>query len=189
MAPWENLRRWLEEQVAMLTERWQQCRLTISSRAAEAWAGTLQNGDEATMTDRTGGCACGAIRFKITAPLMGVGACHCTDCQKASGGGPNYVALAPKSGFEITQGEARVYVTKGDSGEDAGRAFCPNCGTPLWSLPPKAPFATVRLGALDHNADLTPALHLYTASAPPWHLMREGVPTFPKMPPFPPPAA
>jgi len=28
--------------------------------------------------------------------------------------------------------------------------------------------------------------HLYTASAAPWHLMHEGVPTFPKMPPFPP---
>jgi hypothetical protein len=126
------------------------------------------------MTDRTGGCACGAIRFKITAPLMGVGVCHCTDCQKASGGGPNYVALAPKTAFEVTKGEVRVYFSKGDRGEDAGRAFCPNCGTPLWSLPANAPFTTVKLGALDHNSDLTPALHLYTASAAPWHLMHEG---------------
>src|SRR5260221_728457 len=75
------------------------------------------------MTDRTGGCACGAIRFKITAPLMGVGVCHCSDCQKASGGGPNYVALAPKTAFEITKGEARVYHSKGDSGADAGSAI------------------------------------------------------------------
>jgi hypothetical protein len=52
------------------------------------------------MTDRTGGCACGGIRFGITAPLMGVGVCRCTDCQKASGGGPNYVAPAPKTAFE-----------------------------------------------------------------------------------------
>jgi hypothetical protein len=101
---------------------------------------------------------------------MGVGVCHCTDCQKASGGGPNYVALAPKTAFEVTKGEARVYFSKGDSGEDAGRAFCPNCGTPLWSLPANAPFTTVKLGALDHNSDLTPALHLYTASATRSHL-------------------
>jgi hypothetical protein len=148
-----------------------------------------ETGMRVTMTDRTGGCACGAIRFKITAPLVSVGVCHCTDCQKASGGGPNYVALAPKTAFEITKGEARVYFSKGDSGEDAGRAFCPNCGTPLWSLPAHAPFTTVKLGALDHNSDLTPALHLYTGSAAPWHLMHEGVPTFPKMPPFPPPGA
>lgn len=134
------------------------------------------------MTDRTGGCACGAVRFKITTPFMGVGVCHCTDCQKASGGGPNYVALTPSGGFEVTKGEARVYLSKGDSGADVGRAFCANCGTPLWSLPPGAPFVPVKLGALDDNSDLTPSLHLYTDSAQPWHLMHQGLPAFPKMP-------
>lgn len=119
------------------------------------------------MTDRSGGCACGAIRFTINAPLMNVGVCHCTDCQKASGGGPNYVALVPKTSLSVTKGEVKVYFCKGNSGSDVGRAFCPDCGTPLWSLPPHAPFLTVKLGALDHNADLMPALHLYTASAPP----------------------
>ncbi len=141
------------------------------------------------MTDRTGGCACGAIRFKITAPLMGVGVCHCTDCQKASGDPPNYVALAPKTSFEVTQGEAKVYFSKGDSGEDAGRAFCPDCGSPLWSLPAHAPFTPVKLGALDDSSDLAPTLHLYAASAPLWRLMHQGLPTFPRMPPSPPPGA
>jgi hypothetical protein len=141
------------------------------------------------MTDRTGGCACGAIRFKIAAPPMAVGVCHCTDCQKASGGPPNYVALVPKQAFEVTKGEARLYVGKGDSGADVGRAFCANCGSPLWSLPPNAPFTAVKLGAMDDSADLAPTLHLYTSSAQPWHLMHDGLPTFPKMPPFPPPAA
>ncbi|WFU44462.1 GFA family protein [Bradyrhizobium sp. CB82] len=139
------------------------------------------------MTERTGGCACGAIRFRITAPLMGVGVCHCTDCQKASGGGPNYVALAPITALEVTKGDAKLYSSKGGSGEDVGRGFCPDCGTSLWGLSPKVTFATIKLGALDHNSDLTPDLHLYTSSAQPWHLMHEGLPTFPKMPPSPPP--
>ena len=97
------------------------------------------------MADRTGGCACGAIRFKITAPLMSVGVCHCTDCQKASGGAPNYVALAPAAGLEVVKGEPRTYVRKGDSGQDVGRVFCADCGTPLWSIPPSAPFRPVKL--------------------------------------------
>jgi hypothetical protein len=140
------------------------------------------------MTERTGGCACGAVRFKVTGPFMGVGVCHCTDCQKASGGGPNYVALAPKDAFEVTRGEAKIYRSKGDSGGEVGRAFCAECGSPLWSLPPDAPFVPVKLGALDDSSDLTPMLHLYVSSAPPWHLTHEGVPTFPKAPPFPPSA-
>ena len=138
------------------------------------------------MTVREGGCACGSIRFRITAPLMGVGVCHCKDCQKASGGAPNYVALAPSSGFEVIRGEPRVYVCKADSGEDAHRAFCPDCGTPLWSPSARAPFTTVKLGALDDSAELAPTVHVFVSSATPWHLMHEGLPRFPKMPPMPP---
>jgi hypothetical protein len=137
------------------------------------------------MIHRTGGCACGAIRFKITAPLVGVSVCHCTDCQKASGGPPNYVALALATALKVTKGEVKVYISKGDSGAECGRAFCPNCGTPLWSTATLAPSLTpVKLGAFDDSSDLMPTVHVYTASAPPWHLMHEGVPTFLKMPPL-----
>jgi hypothetical protein len=141
------------------------------------------------MTDITGGCACGMVRFKITQPAIAVAACHCLDCQKAAGGGPTYIALVPKPGFELTQGEAKVYTSKGDSGGDVGRAFCPDCGTPLWSIPgAQAPFFPVKLGALDDSSAFAPGLHLYTDSAQPWHLMGEGLPQFPKMPPMAPPS-
>jgi len=67
--------------------------------------------------ERTGGCACGAIRFKITAPFIGVGACHCSDCQKASGGGPNYVGLAPKDALVVDpKGSEAVSLQRGQRG-------------------------------------------------------------------------
>jgi hypothetical protein len=142
------------------------------------------------MSDIEGGCACGAVRFKLSAPAMGVGVCHCLDCQKSSGGGPNYVALFPRDAFMLTKGEAKVYETKGDSGADIGRAFCPGCGTPLWSIPgPGTPFYPVKLGALDDASGYMPSLHLYTDSAQPWHLMHEGLPKFPKAPTMAPPPA
>ena len=137
------------------------------------------------MSERNGGCACGAIRFKVSAPLMGVGVCHCTDCQKASGGGANYVALVPVGGFEVTKGEAKTYIRKAGSGKDVTRCFCGECGTPLWSRSSDGPFVPVKLGAFDDNSDLTPGLHVYVDSAAPWHLMHEGLPRFPKMPPMP----
>jgi hypothetical protein len=133
--------------------------------------------------ERQGGCACGAIRFRITAPVLGVGACHCSDCRKMSGGGPNYVALVPVPALEILQGEATIFRSKGDSGADIGRAFCADCGTPLWSVPANEPFVTVKLGALDDCSDLAPQMHIYTASAPAWHQIPDDLPTFPKMPP------
>lgn len=138
------------------------------------------------MTDRAGGCACGAIRFNITAPFLGIGTCHCTDCQKASGGGPNFVALTPAPALELTQGEPKVFHKRGDSGAEVGRAFCGDCGTPLWSVPAHETFLPVKLGALDDNADLALNMQIYAGSAPAWHCLHDGVATFEKMPPAPP---
>lgn len=135
------------------------------------------------MTDLTGGCACGAVRFKITTPLMGVGACHCRDCQKASGGGPNYSALAPASALVVLQGEPSTFVSKGDSGADAERTFCAGCGTPLWSRPAGQPVVAIKLGAFDADPGLGPQMHMYVSSAPPWHPRNEGLPQFDGMPP------
>ncbi len=135
------------------------------------------------MSDIEGGCACGQVRFKITQPFLGVAVCHCRDCQKASGGGPGYMALALKSGFEVTKGEGKTYVSLTDSGTEIGRTFCAECGTPLWSEPPGVPFYPVKVGTLDDFTIEQPTLHLYTDSAPAWHLMHEGVPRVPKMPP------
>jgi hypothetical protein len=134
---------------------------------------------------RTGGCACGAIRFEIKAPFIGIGACHCTDCQKASGGGPNYVGLVPKEALLVTRGEAKFFHAKADSGAEVARAFCPDCGTPLWSVPADLPFFPVKLGALDERADVAPQMHIYVASAPSWHPLDDGLPAFPRMPPAP----
>lgn len=121
------------------------------------------------MTTHTGGCACGAIRFEIDEPFMMQGACHCADCQKTSGGGANYVVLAPKGALRVTKGEAKLFTSKGDSGGDVNRAFCPDCGTPLWSIPAEAPFMTVKVGAFDNLPNYKPQMHIYTASAPAWH--------------------
>jgi hypothetical protein len=99
------------------------------------------------------------------------------------------VALIPKPAFEVTKGEAKVYACRSDSGADIGRAFCAECGSPLWSIPGgEGPFLPVKLGAFDDSSGFAPNLHLYTESAQPWHLMHEGLPRFPKMPPGPPAA-
>lgn len=142
------------------------------------------------MTQITGGCACGAVRFEITADPVGGGICHCRACQYAAGGPPTHVLLVPRPGFKVTKGEPKVYTTKGDSGADIGRAFCAECGTPLYSIPgPMTPFYPVKVGALDDPSIFTPNLHLYMDEAQPWHLTHAGLPQFPKMPPTAPPSS
>jgi len=138
------------------------------------------------MSDIEGGCACGAVRFKISGDLFGSGVCHCRACQYATGGPPNYVVLAPRAGFAITKGEARVHRSTADSGNEVGRAFCADCGSPLYTETGEGmPFMPVKVGALDDPSTFKPQIHLYMEDAQPWHLTHDGLPQFPKMPPMP----
>jgi hypothetical protein len=138
------------------------------------------------MSDIEGGCACGAVRFKISGDLMGSGVCHCRSCQRSTGGPPNYVILAPKGGFSVTKGEPKVHRSQGDSGGEVGRAFCADCGSPLFTLGgDMMPFMPVKVGALDDPSGFQPQIHLYMEDAQPWHLTHDGLPQFPRMPPMP----
>lgn len=131
---------------------------------------------------RTGQCACGAIHFEITQPFMASGACHCTDCQKITGGAANYVVLVPKDGLTVTKGDLAHYRKTGDSGGVVSRAFCGDCGTHLWGEPAHEPFFTVKVGTLDDRSDYEPQMEIFTASAPAWHLKHDGIPHFERMP-------
>jgi hypothetical protein len=134
--------------------------------------------------ERDGGCACGAVRFRIKAPIFGMAACYCRECQHSTGGGPNYVVLAPREALELTRGQPRVRHVQAESGADIGRAFCETCGSPLWSVTTDGtPFLPVRAGALDDPSDLTVTSEVFTEAAQPWHLRHPGVRSFEKMPP------
>lgn len=137
------------------------------------------------MSELEGGCACGNVRFKISGDLMGGGVCHCRACQYSTGGPPGYVVLAPRAGFEVTKGQPKVYTAKADSGNDVHRAFCPDCGTPLYTETTGGiPFLPVKAGALDNPTAFQPQIHLYMDDAQPWHLTHDGLPQFPRMPPM-----
>ncbi len=75
-------------------------------------------------TPLTGGCQCGAIRYRI-GRLGCASICHCRMCQKAFGGffGP----LVSAYDVEWTRGERSCF----HSSNRNWRGFCAQCGTPL----------------------------------------------------------
>jgi len=128
----------------------------------------------------TGGCLCGAVRFRIDAdPLSGV-ACHCRDCQYISGGAEADFAAVPRNAFTKLSGAETVYRSTADSGAAIWRAFCPVCGTPLFSGSESSPdLLFVMAGSFDDPAAFKRRLHIWMRSAPPWHLTEPDVPAFP----------
>jgi hypothetical protein len=89
---------------------------------------------------RTGGCLCGAVRYRVRGAPVHVGRCHCADCRKESGSAFTVYAQWPLDAFELT----------GDVASYDGRAFCPRCGSRvLNAIEPGDTLVEIRIGSLD----------------------------------------
>jgi hypothetical protein len=80
-----------------------------------------------TDTTYTGGCQCGAVRFRVRGVLKDSSICHCRMCQKAFGA--YYAPLVSTRGAQLawTRGEPKRF----RSSNFVSRGFCAECGTPL----------------------------------------------------------
>jgi len=118
----------------------------------------------------TGGCLCGAIRYTVAAPISGLRACHCRNCQKSSGSGGTVNAVVPTASFRITQGTTRRYDDAAtQSGRTLSRHFCAECGSPIYSQRnPDPGFIVVRAGSLDDSRGMKITGNIWTATARPW---------------------
>ena len=93
----------------------------------------------------TGGCQCGAVRYRIKGPLGDAEFCHCRMCQKAFGSlGAPLVNVDPEN-FIWTRGEAATF----RSSPIVQRGFCRDCGTPLFMLEDGYGPIEIAIGSLD----------------------------------------
>lgn len=130
----------------------------------------------------TGRCLCGAVSYEATAqPLFG-GNCYCNDCRKTTSSHSAVVAL-PEGGVTFS-GELRSYTKMGDSGQPVVRAFCPICGTALYSKgESNKGVIMLKAGTLDDVESFKPMASIYTSRAPSWDQPPKDVPAFPTTPP------
>src|SRR4051795_7480997 len=125
-----------------------------------------------------GGCACGAVRYRLTSPPMIVHCCHCRDCQRQTGGAFAVNALIETDRIEAT-GEIAVYEMPTDSGRPHDIHRCPKCATALWSDYGRRPYLRfVRATTLDDRNALPPDVHIFTRSKLPWVGLPAEVPAF-----------
>ena len=80
-----------------------------------------------------GSCVCGEITFEAEVDPDQVGLCNCTDCQKFSGSAFRVGVPTPDSQFNLLSGQPKIYVKTAESGGKREQAFCPNCGTALYT--------------------------------------------------------
>ena len=110
----------------------------------------------------TGGCQCGAIRFRVTGDLNDASICHCRMCQKAFGA--YYAPLVSTHGasLEWTRGEPKRF----PSSNLVRRGFCADCGTPLTYEAPDGVALTI--AAFDDPAEIAPRIQWGTEAKLPY---------------------
>jgi len=132
------------------------------------------------MSDRLeGGCACGAVRYRMTSGPMFVHCCHCLDCQRQTGSAFVLNAIIETDRVELLEGEPRPIAMATDSGRPHRIFRCPDCQTAVFSEYGGAgALRFVRIGTLDRPSALAPDVHIFTRSKQPWVRLPEGVPAF-----------
>jgi hypothetical protein len=112
----------------------------------------------------TGGCQCGAVRYRIGAIRPGANLCHCRMCQKASGG--PFMAFVPVAlaDFAIKRGAIATF----RSSDIADRGFCAACGTPLTYQALGRDYLDVTIGSLDEPSAVSPTRQIAADAAVAW---------------------
>ncbi len=121
-------------------------------------------------------CHCGAIAYEAIVDPDMVRICHCTDCQTLTGSAYRVNVPAPAESFVLLRGQPRIYIKTAESGTQRAHAFCPDCGTPIYSAavsdPPRY---SLRVGALKQRAALRPTRQIWCRSALSWSMDLRGV--------------
>lgn len=132
-----------------------------------------------------GSCHCGYITYEATIDPEHVGICHCTDCQTLSGSAFRTFVLAPKEGFRLLAGRPKVYVKTSASGVKRTQAFCPECGTPIYSAAPNDPqIFSIRAGTARQRNALIPKSQIWYRSAQSWLVDLGSIHHFDEQPPL-----
>ncbi len=117
-----------------------------------------------TIDPITGGCQCGAVRYRVNGEVSHPHICHCRMCQKAAGNYFMPLANAQNGEFIVTRGEIAWFA----SSDFTRRGFCRDCGTPLVFETVGAPHLNITLGSLDHPASVRPDHQYGIEAMMPW---------------------
>ena len=126
----------------------------------------------------SGGCLCGAVRFEVSGEPFGSNHCHCLSCRKHTGA--PVVTLSGWKADQVTfSGTPRKIYS---SSEGVGRAFCPECGTPLtWegvSSTGIGAIFEIHISAFDDPTLFPPTYHTNEGERIPWFDIADTLPRF-----------
>jgi hypothetical protein len=127
---------------------------------------------------REGGCACGAVRYRLTFEPLFIHCCHCLNCQRQTGSAFVINALIEADRVEVLSGTPQPVEAPRDDGSMQTIFRCPTCQIAVFSEYGRPEVRFVRAGTLDDPSTVAPDVHIYTRSKLDWVTLPESVPAF-----------
>ncbi|MGH6979425.1 MAG: GFA family protein [Brevundimonas sp.] len=109
----------------------------------------------------SGGCACGAVRFRTWSEPLRIGLCHCMACRKAHAAAFNPFIVFKAEAVEVI-GKPRSWF----SSSSYDRQFCGNCGSRVIAF--NGDEVEISLGSLDEPGLLEPQYETWVIRREPW---------------------
>ncbi len=124
-----------------------------------------------------GSCLCGRITYEIHQELSDFGYCHCRSCQKASGAAHGANAGFDRNSFVLRDPDRLLREYESSPGKR--RAFCSNCGSPLFAYLSATPdVMRIRLGSLDSVFAKSAKAHTFVSQKAAWKVIDDDLPSF-----------
>jgi hypothetical protein len=117
-----------------------------------------------------GSCLCGGVSYRIQPPFLFFQYCHCSRCQKNTGGAHAANIFLKIDQFEWVAGEDLVRRFELPSAEYYCTGFCSNCGSSLPWLSRNRRYVLVPVGTLDEDPGCKPERNIYWESRAPWYV-------------------
>jgi len=129
--------------------------------------------------DLAGGCACGAVRYRLASAPMFVNCCHCLDCQRQTGGAFAINAIIETDRILLDKARPVPVTLPTESGRPHDVYRCEVCQTALWSdYGRRKVMSFLRVATLDDPSAIAPDAHIFTRSKQSWVGLPADVPAF-----------
>ena len=122
----------------------------------------------------SGGCQCGAVRFRVEGEPGRASICWCRMCQKAFAGPFGALVTVDVADLTWTRGERSTF----QSSDAVKRGFCAACGTPL-TFEYSAEKIDLAVFAFDDPSGVEPVVQLAIEGRPAWTEHLAGMPVRP----------
>ncbi|WP_371171341.1 GFA family protein [Aliiroseovarius sp. 2305UL8-7] len=111
-----------------------------------------------------------------------VAQCHCEECRRLSGTGHTVGAMFASDAVTV-RGNLSEFSYSSDKGSAVTKAFCANCGSPIYGKNTRIPnHLTLSLGTMDNACGLDVEVVIFERDKSHWDRLGENVVSFATQP-------